>query len=77
MVRDGLVVVEGFGVGWRSTRRLRLTGGILLEVTDDAVDDLGVGEHRDDLHFGATFATEQRVNFEDLSDESCPRSAAG
>ena len=43
---------------------------------DDAVDDFGVGEHGDDLHFCATF-TEQRVNFEDFSDESCPGSAAG
>ncbi len=46
-------------------------------MNDDAVDDFRVGEHRDDFHFCATFATEQRVNFEDFSDESCPGSAAG
>ena len=43
---------------------------------DNAVDDFRVGEHRDDLHFGATFA-EERVHFEDFSDEPCPGSSAG
>ena len=44
---------------------------------DDAVDDFGVGEHGDDFHFSATFATEQRVDLEDFSEQACPGSPAG
>ncbi len=57
-------------------RRRPSCHGVFVEMTDDVVDDFRVGEHRDDLHFGATFA-EERVHLEDFSDEPCPGSSAG
>ena len=41
-------------------------------MTDDAVDDFGVGENRDDLHFRTTFAAQEWVHLEDFSDQACP-----
>jgi hypothetical protein len=46
-------------------------GGFSLEMTDDAVDDFGVGENGDDLHFCAAFAKEW-IYLEDFPDQSCP-----
>ena len=51
--------------------------GVFVEMTDDAVDDFGVGNNRDNLHFQATFAAQEWVHFEDFSDQACPIGPAG
>ena len=48
-------------------RRRPSCHGVFVEMTDDAVDDFGVGENRDDLHFGATFVAQEWVQLEDFS----------
>jgi len=50
--------------GRRGARR----PGVFVKMTDDAVDDFGVGENRDDLHFRTTFAAQNGVHLEDFSD---------
>ena len=35
-------------------------------MTDDAVDDFGVGENRDDFHFRTTFVAQEWVHLEDF-----------
>ena len=42
--------------------------GVFVEMTDDAVDDFGVGESRDDFHFRTTFVAQEWVHLEDSSD---------
>ena len=67
--RDGLV---GAHRGrWGSSRA---SAG--LEVRKDAVDDLGFGDHGEELHFRAAIEANQWVDLEDLSEQTGPGSAA-
>ena len=63
--QKGRVELSAYG------RRGACRHGVFVEMTDDAVDDFGVGENRDDLHFRTTFAPEW-VHLEDFSDQACP-----
>jgi len=47
-------------------RRRPSCHGVFVEMTDDAVDDFGVGENRDDFHFRTTFAAQEWVHLEDF-----------
>ncbi len=69
MAVDGLI--EQVAHEWRRSGRGVGVGGFSLEMTHDTVDDLGVGENRDDLHFRTTFAQEW-VDLEHFSDQACP-----
>ena len=69
MAVDGLV--EQVAHEWRRSCRGVGAGGFSLEMTDDAVDDFGVGENGDNLHFCAAFAKEW-IYLEDFPDQSCP-----
>jgi hypothetical protein len=68
------------GVGAGARRRTRLErvpslAALALPVSQDAVDDAGVGNKGDDAHAGAAGAS-QRISFEDFPDQAGP-SAAG
>ena len=41
---------------------------------EDAVDDFGLGDERDDAHLLAASRARERVNFEDASQQLCPSS---
>ena len=72
-VVSGERMVEETACGWRRPGR----PNVFVEMTDDAVDDFGVGEDRDDLHFRTTCWTPEWIDLEDFSDQPCPAGPAG
>ena len=69
--RKGRVKLGAYG------RRGACRHGVFVEMTDDAVNDFGVGKNRDDLHFRTTFRAQEWVHLEDFSDQACPIGPAG
>jgi hypothetical protein len=47
------------------------------EAAQDAIDDDGVDDDRDDLHLDAAAGAEQGIHFEDLAQEAGPVGAGG
>jgi hypothetical protein len=60
--REGMLVVRDCRVEVSAATRH------FVEMTDDAVNDFGVGKNRDDHQFRATFRAEEWVHLEDFID---------
>src|SRR5213594_1013394 len=70
--------LQGIAAGLARRARLeRVPGAALLtlQVSENPIDDLGIGDERSYLHLGAT-ATEEGVHLENLLDQARPRCPA-
>ena len=65
--RDGLLAAQR--EWWGSSR-----ASACLQLSEDAVDEVGFGDNRDELHLCAALGAPHRVHLEDFSEETGPGS---